>query len=420
MKNKNLLKQEAEKDIIEKKVQSKKLPKKENNQEILKSLNKYKYLTGFFVLTTIFLSIFSGLLLFSSFNQSFNSKSFSKPRPTVRDEILSLIKEYSIKDFPTDKEIQEAELRGLVSSLKDPYTAYFPAVENENFKNNLNQRYEGVGILFETIKNQIFVKQVFENSPAKKSGVKNGDILQKVNSEDITGQEIGVVAEKIRGEKGTEVVLQFLRGNEVKEFRITRDKIELELVSLNFLENDTIARLKITSFGDNMSSLMEEKIKLIKEKPVKTIIVDVTGNSGGLLSETIEVASYFMPENQVVVREQTKDSKKVLRSNFKETNLLDYEVVVMVDEFSASASEILAGALRDNRNSKLIGRKTFGKGTVQQIFDLSNSDSLKLTIAKWFTPNETEIDQIGLKPDVEVSKEDDILEAAVKFILNQK
>ncbi len=402
-------------------------PKKndKDKQEISSDLNlelqlenqvkKYKSLknvTAFFVVVTIFASLFIGLLLGNRFGNSIEIE-----KNTLRNEVLELINEKSIRQIPDQKYILESELRGLVSSLDDPYSSYFPAIENENFEDSLNQRYEGVGILFETVEGQIIVQQVFNGSPAKGLGILNGDILQKVDGKDVRNQEIGEVAKKIRGEKGTKVKLEFLRNLEILEFEVTRDKIELELITLEFLENDTVAHLKISSFGDNLSVLMEDKIQQIQTKnTVKNIILDLRDNGGGLLDQTVEVASYFIPKNEVVLIEKTKTEEKVLTTNAKSTNLQDYGIIVLVNDFSASASEILAGSLRDQRNAKLVGSTTFGKGTVQQIFNLRNGDKLKLTIAEWFTPKKTAIDKIGLEPDVLVNPDEDALKKALEII----
>jgi carboxyl-terminal processing protease len=383
--------------------------------ELENQIKKYKSLknvTAFFVVVTIFASLFIGLLLGNRFGNSIEIE-----KNSLRNEVLELINEKSIRQIPDQKDILESELRGLVSSLDDPYSSYFPAIENENFEDSLNQRYEGVGILFETVEGQIIVQQVFNGSPAKGLGILNGDILQKVDGKDVRNQEIGEVAKKIRGEKGTKVKLEFLRNLEILEFEVTRDKIELELITLEFLENDTVAHLKISSFGDNLSVLMEDKIQQIQTKnTVKNIILDLRDNGGGLLDQTVEVASYFIPKNEVVLIEKTKTEEKILKTNAKSTNLQDYNVIVLVNDFSASASEILAGSLRDQRNAKLVGSTTFGKGTVQQIFNLKNGDKLKLTIAEWFTPKKTAIDKIGLEPDVLVNPDEDALKKALEII----
>lgn len=391
-----------------------------NESELIRKTEEaslFKVIAGFLTFTTAFFGMLSFLLLLSNFLPGFAFiNRFNLPQSSVRPEVLSIIKNHSISGLPDEQSLLEAELRGLVSGLDDPHSLYIPQSENNNFRDILNQRYEGVGILFETVDKKNIVQQVFNNSPAKNAGVKSGDVLLTVDGEDVKSEEIGVVAGKIRGERGTTVVLEFLREGEVKKFEITRDRIELELVSLSLLKNNTVAHLKISSFGDNMSFLMEEKIKLIKEKPVEYVIVDVRGNGGGLLNETVDVVSHFIPENEIVVREKTADREKVLRSSFKSLSLKDYKIIVLVDGFSASASEILAGALREHLEAKLIGQTTFGKGTVQQIFNLSNGDKIKLTIAEWFTPNGIKIDQIGLKPDVEVDEEKDALDKALELI----
>jgi carboxyl-terminal processing protease len=330
-----------------------------------------------------------------------------------RQEVLSIIKNYSIREFPEKKDLQTGELKGLVSSLEDPYSIYLPQVQNQEFNDSLNQRYEGVGIRFDYVNEQITVMEVFEG-PAKKGGVEVGYMLMSVNDKGVIGQTIEDVAKQIRGPKDSEVKLKFLTPEGQKDFKLKRDKISTELITLEF--KDDVAILKIVSFGNDLDTKLAEKTKEIREKQAKAVIIDVRGNGGGLLDQTIEVASYFINPNEEVVIEKEKKKEITLRTSEKNPNLWDLPVAVMVDGNSASASEILAGALRDQREAKLIGRKTFGKGTVQQIYNLSNKDNLKLTIAEWYTPKGSQIDKIGLEPDVKVEKAENDLAEAMKVV----
>ena len=330
-----------------------------------------------------------------------------------RQEVLSIIKNYSIREFPEKKDLQTGELKGLVSSLEDPYSIYLPQVQNQEFNDSLNQRYEGVGIRFDYVNEQITVMEVFEG-PAKKGGVEVGYMLMSVNDKGVIGQTIEDVAKQIRGPKDSEVKLKFLTPEGQKDFKLKRDKISTELITLEF--KDDVAILKIVSFGNDLDTKLAEKTKEIREKQAKAVIIDVRGNGGGLLDQTIEVASYFINPNEEVVIEKEKKKEITLRTSEKNPNLWDLPVAVMVDGNSASASEILAGALRDQREAKLIGRKTFGKGTVQQIYNLSNKDNLKLTIAEWYTPKGSQIDKIGLEPDVKGEKAENDLAEAIKAV----
>ncbi len=353
-------------------------------------------------------------LVFASLLYIERSRAFREDNyPFVRQEVIDIINKSGIKNLPEDKLIREGELKGLVSSLEDPYSIYLPKAEDQDFQDSLNQRYEGVGIKFDNFADEILVQQVFQDSPAEQSGVLAGDILIAVDDENVRGREIGDVAPKIRGEQGTKVKLTFVRNNQEVSFNITRDRINTELISLR-IENQKVVVIEISSFGENLDSLMKDKASQILANPsIEHIVIDVRGNSGGLLNQTIEIISYFVEPGEVLVKEITKNGEETLTSIKKDNSLKDYPVTVLVDGFSASASEILAGALRDIRSAQLIGQKTFGKGTVQQLFELENGDKLKLTIAEWFTPNGVAINKQGLAPDILTNDDEDALQTAL-------
>lgn len=328
-------------------------------------------------------------------------------------EIENIIKKDGIVDFPSQEKLDKGQLKGLVGSLEDPFSEYFIASEFDNFSDSLNQRYQGIGVRFEEKENQILVSRVFDNSPAKESGVQNGDVLLKVEDQEITGKNISEVISKIRGEEGTQVKLVFIRNKVELEKTITRKKIQSDLIYLDF--KDKTAVIEITSFGENLDSKMQKITKEIKNKggDINSIIVDLRGNTGGILDQSVEVMSYFMEANSTALIEKDKDSEVILRTKFKQDNLMGYKTMVLMDGNTASASEILAGSLRDNSGSKLVGTKSYGKGVVQRLYTLRNGDQLKLTIAEWLTPKATKINKVGLEPDFKVENGENILDRAL-------
>jgi carboxyl-terminal processing protease len=372
----------------------------------LNPLFRYQALVSILTFIIVVLTILSSYLFYNSYlnkNPNYNQK---------RNEVISLLKKNSINDFPSEKDLEEGELSGLVAAIEDPYTAYISKQEDTKFQDDLNQRYEGVGIKFDQINNKIIVQEVFDNSPAQKGGVQKNDILKKI--EDIDVNQIGIdnIAQKIRGPQGTFVKLEFESNNKTKVVNLTREKIITSLISLEVVEN--IGIVKITSFGQNLDEKMFKVASQIQQnKNIKGIVIDLRGNGGGLLNETIEVISYFSKPDEIVVIEKTKNDQEVLKTKPKEPNLKDYPTIILIDKFSASASEIMAGALRDNREVKLIGQKSFGKGTVQQIFNLQTDDKLKITIAEWFTPKNKQINKIGLEPDIITKPEEDSQKRAI-------
>jgi len=362
----------------------------------------------------LLLSLSFNIILFSSF---FLQKDISLnavlPRQTSKEQILQIIKQRSLNNPADEKTVYEYELKGLVASLKDPYSEFLPASEAQDFHDSLNERYEGIGVRFEFDKGEVVVTQVISGGPAQKADVKIGDIFYQID--DTKAQDIATdkIAEKVRGPKGSSVKIIFLRNQEKLEKNITREQIQTPLIELDV--KNSAAVITISSFGENLDQSMQTIAKQIKQNPsVKEIIIDLRGNTGGILSETVEVASYFVPEKTLLLYEESKKGKENLYSLGKTDEIQNLPVTVLVNNSSASASEILAGALKNQDKARVVGQATFGKGVVQQIFPLKNGDQLKLTIAKWFLPDGSEIDHKGLKPDVELKISEDALEWALK------
>lgn len=412
---KNLPKENLEKsklDLVESESQNKNISKQKNfnnSSKDSKSQNSliftYKVLTTILVLSTLFFASFSGYLLYSNFLRK--DPNYDRRR----DEVSKILNKYSITSIPSDEVLEAGELNGLVTAVGDPYSSYISKQKDEEFQDSLNQRYEGVGIRFDQVNGQTTVQEVFENSPAQRGGVAKNDILKKIDDKEIINLDINSIAEKIRGPQGSVVKLEFETKDknnvlQIKALTLTRDKISTNLISLEFKED--VAIIRITSFGQNLDQKMRQvSDEILQNKNIKGIVIDLRGNGGGLLNESIEVISYFTDPDQVAVIEKTKNEEEILKTTEKTPNLKNYPTVVLIDKYTASASEIMAGALRDIRQTKLIGQKSFGKGTVQQIFTLQNKDKLKVTIAEWFTPKRTQINKQGLEPDVNIKSEED-------------
>jgi carboxyl-terminal processing protease len=359
---------------------------------------------------------FVGVLLFLnrdrllSTNQSNQSSSQFESR---KAEILSIISKNYIDKEVDAAGIETAELKGIVSSLQDPYSTYFSNTDYDNFQNSLDEKYEGIGIGFNQKKEGFIITKVLTNSPAEKAGLKVDDIIEKVNDAEIKNIDFDKIGDKIRGKSGTSVKITVSRSGSASDFNVIRAAIANELVTLTTKED--VGTITITSFGNDVSTKFREIVqKVIDNKNIKYLILDLRSNTGGLLNETVEIASYFQKPDQVVVIEQSKTDQNKLVTKQKNISLESYPTVILTDKFTASASEILAGSLRDNRKIKLIGQKTFGKGVVQSLFKLRNGDTLKLTIAKWLTPNGTEINKEGLSPDVKIFDTDDIVQKATE------
>lgn len=332
----------------------------------------------------------------------------------------TLTAEYVDKSKVIPSEMVYGAIKGMVSSLGDPYTVFLTPSENKVAEDDLSGNFDGVGIQIGYRNSQLAVIAPLPGTPADKAGVLAGDYIINIKDEkkeiDLTTNEMSIqrAVQIIRGEKGTTVTLTMIREgeNEPLVFDLVRQNIDVASVVLEFVgEGKDIAHLKVLKFGAETKSEWDKEVRtIIATSGVKKVIVDLRNNPGGYLQSAIDLASDFMPAGSVVVSEEDAHGQKHELKTTISPRLSNYQVVVLVNGGSASASEILSGALRDNRNIKLVGDNTFGKGTVQEPMDLDNGAGLHITIAKWLTPSGTWIHLKGIAPDTEVKNDPDTIE----------
>ncbi len=297
--------------------------------------------------------------------------------------------------------------QGLVKAIDDPYTVYFDKKQAADFSSDLNGTITGIGAELTLRNDKLTVISVVDGSPAKKAGLKQQDVIAKVNNHDTKGWSLDESVSKIRGEAGTTIKLTIMRGkNDTRELDITRAKVTDPSVKAH-ITKDNIGIMRISRFGDNDTvRSAREAAQNFRDHGVKGVIVDLRGDGGGYLVAARDVASLWL-NNKPVVTERTKGKiTDRLRSSEGDAILAGVPTVVLVDGGSASASEILAGALKDNGVATLVGEQTFGKGSVQEIIKLSNGAQLKVTVSKWYTPDGKNISKSGIKPDVIVKLTD--------------
>lgn len=295
---------------------------------------------------------------------------------------------------------------GLVAAAGDPYTVYFNAKEAAEFQGDLDGSFQGVGAELGKRSNKLTVISTLDDSPAKKAGLLAGDIIIKVNKEEATGWSVEQAVSKIRGDKGTVVKLTVIRGGETKEFSITRDAITNPSVKTE-ITSDGIGSVRISRFGEDTAGLVSRAAEEFMAKKVKGIVVDVRGNGGGYLQAAQDVAGLWL-DSKVVVTERKSGLVTDTLKTGSNPLLAGVKTVVLVDGGSASASEILAGALADHGAAVLVGEKTFGKGSVQVVKDIKDGGQVKVTVAKWYTPKGRNISKEGIEPlhKVDTSLED--------------
>ena len=304
------------------------------------------------------------------------------------------------------EDLEEGLKKGFVAAVGDTYTEYLSPADTEDFNSSLNGTFEGIGAELGKEGNFVVIVAPIKGAPAEKAGLQPQDIILEIEGEDATDISISEAVKLIRGEKGTSVSLTLLRDGERVNATITRDTIDIPSVEWNV--EDGVGTIAISRFGDDTTQLVRKAAGEFKEKNVNNVILDMRGNPGGLLDAAVGVSDVFLKKGAVVLEEKQNDV--VTRSFISENDpiLPDAKVIVLINEGSASASEIVAGALKDNDRATLVGETSYGKGSVQQLLNLRNGGSLKVTIARWYTPNNKNIDKEGITPDekIDLTKED--------------
>ncbi|MEK9196131.1 MAG: S41 family peptidase [Patescibacteria group bacterium] len=293
---------------------------------------------------------------------------------------------------------------GLVRAAGDPYTEFLNAEASKEFSENLSGSFEGIGAELNKNEKYVEISTPIAGFPAEKAGIRSKDIISEIDGQTAYDISVSQAVKKIRGQKGTKVKLKIVRDGKPIDFEITREQITLPSVTSEVVSG--VGVIKISRFDSNTSKLAREAGADLKSKGVKGIVLDLRNNPGGLLDSSVDVSSLWIDDNQLVVEEK-RGGKSIRKLNASGDNILKgMPTVVLINSGSASASEIVAGALSDHKVATLMGEKSYGKGSVQQVIELSTGASLKVTIARWFTPNGKNIDKEGIKPDQEIKISD--------------
>lgn len=304
---------------------------------------------------------------------------------------------------------------GMVKSLGDPYTAFFPPVESKKFSEDIKGSFDGIGAEIGMRKDILIVISPLEGSPAKKAGLLAGDQILKIDDKVTADLNVDEAVNLIRGAKGTQVTLAILREgwSDTKDYKITRDVINVPILKYEIKDigGKKIAYIQLYEFTENAANEFTKKVNEILNSNAQGIVLDLRGNPGGYLEVAVDIASWFVDGGKLVVSEDFGNGNKNEHTSYGYKKLATYPTVVLIDQGSASASEILAGALRDDNGIKLVGEKSFGKGSVQELENLRGGTSLKVTVAKWLTPSGHSIMEQGLEPDIQVGRTQEDVDA---------
>lgn len=343
-----------------------------------------------------------------------NGISYSKVNTTSLEGL-----EYTLSQFRSelekkyigeinDEELIEGAVKGYVDALGDPYTTYYTKKEMKTIMEETNGNFVGIGVYMtkDLEKNAILIIKPIENSPAEKAGILPGDLITKVDDVEYTGDKLEEASNKIRGEEGTKVKLEIYRNGETKTFELTRTKVVVSHVTTKVLNND-IGYIAISDFEGECASEFETKYKQLEKQGIKKLIIDIRNNGGGIVDEALKIANMLVDKDSTLLITKDKSDKEEI-TKATEKPIINMPTVVLVNGYSASASEILAGALKDNGKATLVGTKTYGKGIIQELHQLSDGSGLKITVSEYYTPNHSAIHKIGITPDVEIDLSEDV------------
>ncbi|WP_142505580.1 S41 family peptidase [Melghirimyces algeriensis] len=329
-----------------------------------------------------------------------NSQGFEDDLDKLK-EAYAMIKSRYIGEVK-DQKLIDGAIRGMVESLEDPYSAYMDQETAKQFHSSLESSFQGIGAEVTMKKGRVTIVSPFKESPAEKAGLRPEDQILKVNGKSLEGMDLNEAVSEIKGKKGTKARLEVMRPgqDDILKITVVRDEIPIETVHTKMME-DKIGKIEISQFSEDTSSDFIEELEKLEKKGMEGLVIDVRGNPGGLLPAVLEISEQLVPhEKKIMMTEDKQGNRMEYKSKLEEKK--DYPIVVLTDKGSASASEILAAALKESGGYKIVGQTSFGKGTVQTAKDFDDGSNLKLTMAKWLTPKGNWIHEKGIKPDVKV------------------
>ena len=359
------------------------------------------------VLVAFITFLVTSIVMYQYFtNDSFGKSIVQKSEQTsdiaeTLEDYRKIIDKYYLGDIDEER-LKEGAIAGYIKGLDDEYTEYISKEDMADYMADATGNFVGVGVYMvqDTEANKIMVLSPIKGSPAEKAGLQPGDYIIAVDGVTYTGEQMTEASNKIKGEAGTTVKLQIQRKDETLDIELTRENIKVNPVEGEVLENN-IGYIEFSSFDDGTAEEFKAKFEELQGKGIKSLIIDLRNNGGGIVDEALEIANYILDKDSVILYEVDKNNNETVEKTTDDP-IINMPIVILTNENTASSSEILAGSLKDHKKATIVGEKTYGKGVIQRLLTLPDGSGLKITSEKYLTPNRTEINKVGIEPDEKV------------------
>ena len=382
--------------------------KKNSKNNSSKEISKTSFNT-IEVIIIMVITILFGILIgyFICYIRNDSKQDFSKDEINEFIELYDDVLDEYYKDIDSEDLIEYA-IKGMIDNLDDQYSEYINKKDVDLYEEKLKGSFVGIGVEIMYVENgSPIITKVYDDSPAKESGIINGDILYKVENKELLGLSMEEISNLIKkGKNGETIKITILRNNESLEIKVKREKIKVNPVESKVLENN-IGYIAFTSFDETTAEDFKSKFEELQKQNIKSLIIDLRNNGGGLVDQAVDIAGYVLDKDSVVLYEVDKNENEVVEKTTTDP-IIDMPIIILTNENTASASEILAGALKDFGKAKTVGIKTYGKGVIQEILSVKDGSGIKITTSEYQTPNRNKINKIGIEPDEKVELPDDV------------